>query len=81
MGVSLLTALALEESGRRTFFVSKDINARVKAAALGIKAVDYEKQKVNIDKLYAGYTELDATADNVSALAAETRLPWADKCP
>jgi PhoH-like ATPase len=39
----LLTALALQQEGKQVFFVSKDINARVKAAALGLKAVDYEK--------------------------------------
>ena len=38
----------------------------MKATALGIKAVDYEKQKVNIDKLYSGFTEQDATADTVA---------------
>ena len=32
--------------GAQVFFVSKDINARVKAEALGLKAVDYEKQKI-----------------------------------
>jgi len=44
----LLTAYALQKAVRRVFFVSKDINARLKSTALGIKAVDYEKQKVNI---------------------------------
>ncbi|MFP4490861.1 MAG: PIN domain-containing protein, partial [Spirochaetaceae bacterium] len=55
----LLTALTLQREGRRVFFVSKDINARVKATALGLKAVDYEKQKVNINKLYQGYRSMD----------------------
>jgi PhoH-like ATPase len=77
----ILTAYELAQQGHTVFFVSKDINARVKATALGIKAVDYEKQKVNIDKLYSGYTELDATADNVAALEEEKTLPWADQCP
>ena len=44
----LLCAVALKEGGRQVFFVSKDINARVKATALGVKAVDYEKEKVDI---------------------------------
>jgi len=42
----ILCAAALKESGRQVFFVSKDINARVKSTALGVKAVDYEKEKV-----------------------------------
>ncbi len=77
----IFTAYQLAKEGQMVFFVSKDINARVKATALGIKAVDYEKQKVNIDKLYAGYTELDATAENVATLETEHRLKWADRAP
>jgi PhoH-like ATPase len=52
--VIILQAAALLQSGRPVFFVSKDINARVKAAVLGLKAVDYEKQKVNAAELYSG---------------------------
>lgn len=61
-------ALHLQQEGREVFFVSKDINARVKAAALGLKVVDYEKQKVNSKKLYGGWKELDISADNADEL-------------
>ena len=47
----ILCAAAIKESGRQVFFVSKDINARVKATALGVKAVDYEKDKAEIARL------------------------------
>lgn len=77
----ILTAYDLVQQGRTVFFVSKDINARVKATALGIKAVDYEKQKVNIDKLYPGFSEVDATAETVSELASSKRLEWPDNFP
>ena len=77
----IMTAYDIAQKGDPVFFVSKDINARVKATALGIKAVDYEKQKVNIDKLYSGYTELDATADTVATLAAHKRVSWPDVFP
>ncbi|MFW6292680.1 MAG: PhoH family protein [Spirochaetota bacterium] len=77
----ILTAYDLAQQGQTVFFVSKDINARVKATALGIKAVDYEKQKVNIDKLYAGFTELDATADTVAELQSRKRIEWSDTYP
>jgi len=59
----ILSALYLKKFGRNVFFVSKDINARVKAQALGINAVDYEKQKVNIESLYTGLVEIDSTAE------------------
>ena len=77
----ILTAYDLAQRGNTVFFVSKDINARVKATALGIKAVDYEKQKVNIDQLYPGFTELDTTAEVVSTLRSGKRVPWADALP
>ncbi|MBU1148256.1 MAG: PhoH family protein, partial [Candidatus Omnitrophica bacterium] len=53
----LMTAYSLQQKGAVVVFVSKDINARVKADALGIKAVDFEKQKVDMDRLYSGWKE------------------------
>ncbi len=72
----LLTALTLKKEGRQVFFVSKDINARVKATALGIMAVDYEKQKVNLSDLYAGYRPEIVPAETLAALRSERRVPW-----
>ncbi|HUX52633.1 MAG TPA: PhoH family protein [Spirochaetia bacterium] len=77
----ILTAYDLQHKGQTVFFVSKDINARVKATALGIKAVDYEKQKVNIDKLYSGYTEMDITQDNLQTLRETGHLEWHETYP
>jgi PhoH-like ATPase len=71
----LLTAYSLQRAGRRVFFVSKDISARLKATALGIKAVDYEKQKVNIQTLYRGFVELDASQETLKALRTEGFVP------
>lgn len=44
-------------------FVTKDTNLRIKADALGIIAEDYESDKVDIDELYAGFSELSVDAD------------------
>ena len=51
-------ALALKEKGENVRFVTKDINVRVKADALGVEAEDYETNKVNIDELYPGWAAL-----------------------
>ncbi|MBM4147645.1 MAG: PhoH family protein [Lentisphaerae bacterium] len=51
-------AYQLKRKGERVIFVSKDINARIKADALGLQAMDFEKQKVNFDELYSGYREI-----------------------
>jgi PhoH-like ATPase len=75
----LLTALSLQKAGKRVFFVSKDINARLKATALGIKAVDYEKQKINFHDLFQGYIEIDASQDTFLQLREAGFIPWNDR--
>ena len=75
----ILCAAAIKESGRQVFFVSKDINARVKATALGVKAVDYEKEKVDIATLYQGVSEVEVAQDLFAAFDATGSLPWKDR--
>lgn len=77
----ILTAAALQEEGRRVFFVSKDINARAKATALGLKAVDYEKQKVDIRTLYSGYANVDTRPDVYAELREQGTVEWSDTLP
>jgi PhoH-like ATPase len=75
----ILCAFALQAEGKQVFFVSKDINARVKATALGIKAVDYEKQKVDIATLYQGFREVDASGETLARLLGSGELPWKER--
>ncbi len=51
-------AYALAQRGERVNFISKDINARVKADALGIAAEDFLKQQVNFESFYSGWREV-----------------------
>jgi PhoH-like ATPase len=55
----LAVALDVKEhaSGVKTILVSKDINLRIKADALGLEVEDYESEKVDIEELYNGYSE------------------------
>lgn len=66
------------EAGDTTVFISKDINARIKSDALGIETMDFEAQKVDADRLYAGYTEIDCDAELINRLYDEKQLPLAD---
>ncbi len=75
----ILCAYALQLQGRQVFFVSKDINARVKATALGLRAVDYEKQKVDIATLYQGVREIDVSAESLAKLEGLGQLAWKEK--
>ena len=77
----ILTAWQIQEAGGQVFFVSKDINARVKATALGIKAVDYEKQKVDITKLYTGFSSVDTRPEASEELQAQGHIAWPDDLP
>ena len=54
----LMTAYVMQQEGKDVIFVSKDINSRVKADAIGLKAMDFEKQKVDLNTLYTGWREV-----------------------
>src|SRR5271154_5314584 len=59
----------LKREGKNVFFISKDINARVKADALGIPSQDFENQKVNVDELYTGWIALDVSPARLKEVA------------
>ncbi|MCY3024575.1 MAG: PhoH family protein [Planctomycetota bacterium] len=67
-------ALALQRKGRRVIFVSKDINARVKADALGLRVMDFEQQKVDYDSLYQGWRDVVVAADTVNRFYGDKRV-------
>jgi PhoH-like ATPase len=59
-------AYTLFQQGNKVVFVSKDINARLKADALGIAVGDFEREKVNIDELFAGHRELRVPSEVIT---------------
>jgi len=58
----LLTACVLKNSGYTVKFISKDLNARVKADALGIETEDYLKEYVTEDDFYQGWITVPVPA-------------------
>jgi Predicted ATPase related to phosphate starvation-inducible protein PhoH len=68
---NLILAITLdvkEKSGNiPTVFVSKDINLRIKADALGLAVEDYKSDKVDIEELYSGYTDIKVKSDAIAA--------------
>jgi PhoH-like ATPase len=55
----IAVALALKEgSSYPIILVTKDINMRIKADALGIAADDYQTDKIQIDEVYTGVTTI-----------------------
>jgi len=72
----ILCALEQKNKGKLVFFVSKDINARIKADALGIRAVDYEKNKVNISSLYTGTSECSLSMEEIALFKEKKEMEW-----
>lgn len=67
---NLILAIALEVKENShdipTVFVSKDINLRIKADALGLYVEDYESDKVDIEELYSGFREVLVSPEELS---------------
>lgn len=55
----LMLAVAMSEAGYDVVFVTKDINARIKADSLGISSQDYLRGVSLDDKYYKGWQEFD----------------------
>ena len=74
----LSVACRLKDDGRTVIFVSKDINARIKADALGVKAMDFEKQKVNFDEFYRGWRSVTVPGSDVDRFYKDGEIPLPD---
>ena len=76
-----ILGVALSARGREkdvpVVVVSKDTNLRIKADALGIKAEDYESDRVDIEELYRGFCEVPVGKEQIDAFyhAGECALP------
>ena len=62
------------EPKNQTVLVSKDINLRIKADALGMMAEDYENDRVLIKDLYTGMIELMVSSDKIARFRANGEL-------
>jgi Predicted ATPase related to phosphate starvation-inducible protein PhoH len=58
----LYIALCMQKKGHEVVLVSKDINVRVRADALGLIAVDYLKNTISQDEYYRGWIRLQVPA-------------------
>jgi len=59
-------------------FVSKDLSARIKSDALGIRTEDFENQKVDADRLYVGFIEVDTPRETIDDMYRDRMLPIED---
>ena len=68
--IILQTVQELTKSGNKVTLVTKDINARVKADALGLDAEDYAKEKVPTEEeFYTGWIEIKIPANELRKIS------------
>ncbi len=72
-------AYTLHLQGQRVIFVSKDINARLKADALGVGVMDFERQKVNFDELFSGQREVHVPSETIEKFYQNKEIVIEDK--
>ena len=77
-----ILAVALEVAEQNpevpTIFVTKDVNLRVRADALGLKAEDYQADKIDIDELYSGVTSIEVSTQALELFRSEHFLTAQD---
>jgi PhoH-like ATPase len=63
----LMVALDVRDAnkGEPTIFVTKDVNLRIRADSLGLTSMDFEAERIDIDELYSGVTELPVPGSDV----------------
>lgn len=70
----IAVAWHLHRQGKRAVFVSKDLAARIKSDALGIRTEDFQNQKVDADRLYTGFIEIETPRELIDELYRDRML-------
>ncbi|MDF1808292.1 MAG: PhoH family protein [Phycisphaerales bacterium] len=70
----IAAAWALSREGKRAVFVSKDLAARIKSDALGIRSEDFLNQQVDADRLYTGFVDIETSSDIIDTLYRDRML-------
>ena len=68
--LTLALGLKKVQPKSQTVLVSKDINLRIKADALGLLAEDYENDRILIKDLYTGMIEVTVSPESMAAFRA-----------
>jgi PhoH-like ATPase len=70
----IAVAWNLQQQGCLAVFVTKDLAARIKSDSLGIPTEDFENQKVNADRLYAGFVAVESEGALIDELYRDRLL-------
>ncbi|MDT8421972.1 MAG: PhoH family protein [Desulfuromonadales bacterium] len=66
-----------QKGGLPVIVVTKDINLRIKAHAVGLRTEDYETDKVSYDQLYAGKVEVSVDGEDIDRFYRDRKI----QCP
>jgi PhoH-like ATPase len=73
-----ILAVALDlrdrEKDKPAIFVTKDSNLRIRADALGVTAVDFDAEKVPIEELYTGVSEVEVAGSDIDQFYKDGEL-------
>jgi PhoH-like ATPase len=72
--LTLASSIQKAQPRNATILVSKDINLRIKADALGLQAEDYETDRVFIKDLYTGMLEITFPSQQIASFRANGEL-------
>jgi PhoH-like ATPase len=61
----------MAQTPEHVYWVTKDLNLRIKADVLGVPAQDFFSDSVNIDRLFSGVGVLDMNADDLQTFYAD----------
>ena len=72
----IATALDVREAGshRAVIFVSKDVNLRIRAKALGLSVADYDADKQEVSELYSGTCEIMVNGEDIDRFYQEQEV-------
>ncbi|MEQ8278360.1 MAG: PhoH family protein [Deltaproteobacteria bacterium] len=76
----LATALDVKEKDPEApcILVTKDVNLRIRADALGLEAEDYDHDRVEITELYTGVAEMEVSGEDVDQFYSQGYLDLPD---
>jgi PhoH-like ATPase len=81
----LATALQTQEQAvdSSVTFVTKDVNLRIRADALGLNVEDFDSERTDISDLYSGVAEIEVPGDRVDEFYSQGKLSLDDPyyCP
>ncbi|MGL4253512.1 MAG: PhoH family protein [Fusobacteriaceae bacterium] len=76
--ISAVLGIQKENPEKTVVMITKDINMRIKADALGIKVEDYETDMVRYSDLYEGYYEVEISKENFEKYEKSGKIKAAD---